>query len=274
MSHRKRRTRHTVLLLALATTVSAVAACSTKRVDEEPIMGDGDRVSVPDGSEYAGGSPASAEEARLNEITARAMEECQGETCDAIVRGEVVLGMTEAGVLAATRTTEEAWQIRHSGPATVLTPASRTHPPSDRVSDVAMVRLAEGGVRSIAYQESQGLRLVNEPGDATVEGRAAATAEALVEEGIELAAAGDFDRALNRFDRADILQPDDPMIDYRIATVLDKQLRPIQALIQYRLFLHQLELERIEARGDAAAKLADAIAQARQRVIILERQTQ
>ncbi|NIP80796.1 MAG: hypothetical protein GWM90_16900, partial [Gemmatimonadetes bacterium] len=44
-------------------------------------------------------------------------------------------------------------------------------------------------------------------------------------------------------------------------------------LIRYQLFLHQLELERIEAVGDAYAKLADAIAHARERVIILERRT-
>jgi len=62
------------------------------------------------------------------------------------------------------------------------------------------------------------------------------------------------------------------MIGYRIATVLDKELRPIEALIQYRLFLHQLELENIEARGDAAAKMADAIARARERIIVLEKQ--
>jgi hypothetical protein len=46
----------------------------------------------------------------------------------------------------------------------------------------------------------------------------------------------------------------------------------MEAQIRYQLFLHKLELEKIEANGRANAYLADAIAQARQRVIILEKQ--
>jgi hypothetical protein len=63
------------------------------------------------------------------------------------------------------------------------------------------------------------------------------------------------------------------LVEYRIATVLDKQLRPIEALIRYQLFLHQLELEKIRATGEAYGHLASAIAHARERVIVLERQT-
>jgi hypothetical protein len=61
------------------------------------------------------------------------------------------------------------------------------------------------------------------------------------------------------------------MVAYRIASVLDKQLRPIQARIQYELFLHRLEMEKIRARGEVAANIAEAIARARERIIVLEK---
>jgi len=93
-----------------------------------------------------------------------------------------------------------------------------------------------------------------------------------VQEGDALAAAGDVTAALERYDRASILVRDDAMVQYRIATALDKLLRPVEAQIRYRLFLHQIELQRIEAVGSANAKLADAIARAQQRLIVLERQ--
>ena len=102
-------------------------------------------------------------------------------------------------------------------------------------------------------------------------GRAAAMADMLLREGDDYVARGEFDLALNRYDRAQVLRPDDPVISYRVATTLDKQLRPIEALIQYQRFLHQLELEKIEARGDAYAKLAEAIAHAKERIVVLER---
>mgnify|MGYP006178576265 CR=1 FL=1 len=73
--------------------------------------------------------------------------------------------------------------------------------------------------------------------------------------------------------RAHVLKPEDPMITYRVATSLDKMLRPREAEIQYRLFLHQLELERIDALGDAYAKIAEAMAYARERIVVLERRT-
>jgi hypothetical protein len=61
------------------------------------------------------------------------------------------------------------------------------------------------------------------------------------------------------------------MVQYKIATLLDQQLRPIEALMRYKRFLHQMELERINAVGDAYAKQADAIARARERIIVLEK---
>jgi tetratricopeptide (TPR) repeat protein len=126
-------------------------------------------------------------------------------------------------------------------------------------------------VASYSYQEAQGVRVVQSARDATAAGRADALAEMLIREGDDLAARGDLDGALNRYDRADVLRRDDAELDYRIATVLDKQLRPIEALIRYQLFLHRLELEKIEVQGDAYAKLADAIARARERIVVLEK---
>ena len=115
------------------------------------------------------------------------------------------------------------------------------------------------------------MRVVSSPEQASTEGRAEAMAETLIQEGDRLAAVGDLDGALDRYDRASILAPADPLVDYRIATVLDKALRSQEAQIQYELFLHRLDLERIEAQGDADAKLAEAIALAQQRIVVLER---
>lgn len=98
-----------------------------------------------------------------------------------------------------------------------------------------------------------------------------ARADALLREGDDYVMANRLDLALARYDQADILRPGHPETTLRIATTLDKQLRPVEALIRYRLFLHQLELEKIEAQGDAAAKLAEAIALAQQRIIVLEK---
>jgi tetratricopeptide (TPR) repeat protein len=210
-------------------------------------------------------------EAHRSEIAADALRECGPETCEALLRGELALGMSEVEVLAATGTTPEAWFVRDAGPATVMTPVSAVDPPRDAVAGLAMVQLRDGRVARYGYRETRGLRVVDSPEDATLEGRAEGLADLLVREGDEYAAAGDFVRALDRYDRADVLT-DDPLVAYKIGAALDKQLRPIEALIQYRLFLHRLELEKIEARGAAAGHLAEAIAQARQRVLILERE--
>jgi hypothetical protein len=126
-------------------------------------------------------------------------------------------------------------------------------------------------VQVYSYREPHGLRVVTSAADATTDGRAIAMADALVREGDDYAARGELDAALDRYDRAHVLAGDDPRVTYRIATTLDKQLRPIEALIQYQLFLHQLELEKIDAVGRAYGHLADAIAHARERVIVLER---
>jgi hypothetical protein len=257
-------------ILALAATA---AACAPKRIHQEPILDNNARVEEVQTT----GAGADAAYHQYNQqmardsIAAEAMAACAGEICDAVTRGEVVLGMNEVQVLAATRSTPDAWSIRRSGSATVFMPRSLEYAPADAVGEVVMVRLADGHVQSYSYREAQGIRLVNDPADATLEGRAEAMADQLMREGDDLVARGDLDRALNRYDRAQILNPANPLITYRIATTVDKALRPMEAQIQYQLFLHQLELEKIDAYGNAYAQLADAIAHARERLIVLER---
>jgi tetratricopeptide (TPR) repeat protein len=254
----------------------ALAACSPARVHERPVLQTGDRVPSADAAVEAArqdvgrtGRDAAAER---DALMATALATCAPDVCAAITRGEVALGMTGAQVLAATRTTDAAWLARDAGDATVMVPAMRAMPPRDVVGELGMVQLRNGRVLAYSYNEAQGVRLVQSPADATTAGRASAMAEMLLREGDDYVARGEFDMALNRYDRAHVLRPDDPLIEYRIATTLDKQLRPIEALIRYRLFLHRLELERIRATGEAYGYMASAIAHARERVIVLERQ--
>jgi tetratricopeptide (TPR) repeat protein len=265
------RTRHLILSLV------AVAACSAKRVYEEPVLEPGDRVQSADATIEAARQDAAhtqrAAASQRDAATANALSTCAPEICAAITRGEVSLGMTETQVIAATRSTEAAWHTRDAGEATVMVPNTRSLAPRDVVGEVAMVQLRNGRVSAYSYNEAQGIRLVSTPADATTAGRASSLAEMLLREGDDLVARGEFDMALSRYDRAQVLRPGDAQIDYRIATVLDKQLRPIEALIRYQLFLHRLELEKIEAVGQAYGHLANAIAHARERVIILEKQT-
>ncbi len=259
--------------LSLALVASVLASCA--RIHEEPILENGDRVRPVSGEEAADRSGTAGAQQTMqqerDENTAASLASCVPDICAAIARGELALGMSVGQVLAATGTSRDAWIIRTAGDATVMTPATSSYGASDAVGEIAMVQLDGRGVRAYSYREAAGIRLVDAAEDATVDGRARARADALIAEGDELVAAGDLERALARYDQADILTPD-PGVDYRIATVLDKQLRPYEALIRYQLFLHQLELERIEAEGRAASYFADAIAHAQQRVIVLERQ--
>jgi hypothetical protein len=259
------------LILALV----ATAACAPKRIQERPIMKNGDRVETTD----AAVETARTQSARQNdELTkardansAQALANCAPTVCNAIARGEVAVGMTEAQVLAATRTTESAWSVRDAGGASVMVPVSASHAPRDMVGELAMLQLSNGRVQAYSYREAQGVRVVTNAQDASTEGRAHAMADMLLREGDDLVARGDFTGALNRYDRAQVLRAADPMIDYRIATSLDKLLRPIEAQIRYQLFLHKLEIEKIQAVGAAHAQLANAIAHAKERIIVLEK---
>jgi len=253
-----------------------MAACAPKRINEEPILQTGDRVETADAtiqSTRADMGRTSREGTRQRDaVAATALSTCAPEICAAIAKGEVAIGMTEFQVLAATRTTEAAWQTRDAGEATVMVAADRSLAPRDANGEVALVQLRNGHVATYSYNEAQGVRVVTNASEATTAGRASALAENLLREGDDLIARGEFDMGLSRYDRAQVLRPGDAQIDYRIATVLDKQLRPIEALVRYQLFLHRLEIEKIQATGQAYGNLAAAIAHAKERIIILEKQ--
>lgn len=265
------RTRYLLLPILV------LAACTQRRINEEPILINGDRVDSPDAVVEAARQDAAQTQreatAQRDAVAAAALSSCSPEVCAAITRGEVAIGMTESQVLAATRTTEGAWSTRDAGEATVMVPAARSSAPHDAVGELGMIQLRSGRVASYSYNEAQGVRVVSNPADASTAGRASALAEMLLREGDDYVARGEFTMALNRYDRAQVLRPADASIDYRIATVLDKSLRPVEALMRYQLFLHRLEIEKIQAVGEAYGNLADAIAHARERVIILEKQT-
>jgi tetratricopeptide (TPR) repeat protein len=252
------------------------SGCAPKRIDEMPItiMRNGDRVAEPSSAIDAAAAEASSNQLagreRRDSIAASAFTNCAPRICAALGRGEIALGMNEAQLLAATRTTGDAWTVRRSGGVAVLAPRDADTAPRDAVAPVALVQIADGMVASVTYSEPQGLRTVSSAAD--VSGANRARADALVKEGDALAAAGEFTGALERYDRASVVDRADPMLEYKMATSLDKLLRPREAELRYTLFLHRLELEKIEAVGDANAKLAEAIAQARQRVMVIERQ--
>jgi len=264
-------------IVAALLSAAAVAACNGPRViHEPPVLRNGARVgggdSLVQATAAATGAERDAATARRDELLATASANCAPAICAALSRGELALSMTEAQVLAATRSAESAWSVRRTGDAAVMVARYADAAPRDAAGQVAMVQLAGGRVSSYAYREPQGLRVVSTPAEATAEGRALATSEALIREGDDFNAAGDRARALDRYDRALVLRPNDAMLNYRVATLLDLQLRPLEASMRYQRFLQELQLQRIEAIGDANAKLAEAIAHAQQRLIVIERQ--
>ena len=259
-------------------TALAASACTTpKRIEEGPItvMRNGARVDSP--TRAVDAATTRALEAgiegreRRDSITTVAFASCAPMICAALGRGELALGMSAAQVMAATHTTDIAWSARRGGGIAVLTPrtSDAEAAPRDAVAPVALVQMAGGTVASFTYREPQGLRTVTSAADVSEANRVRAVA--LVKEGDALAAAGDFSSALDRYDRASVVDQADPMLEYKMASSLDKLLRPREAELRYLLFLHRLELEKIEASGNANAKLADAIVQARQRLIVLEK---
>lgn len=265
----------TTMKATAAVAVVALTACAP-HARPRPIMGNGDVIpSRSDEVVERARIQGEEERARIAERRAAddaaALAACAPAICEALARGELALGMNEAQVLAATRTTPEAWELRPSGAVTLMTARPGELTPRDASGQIVQVSLVNGGVSSFTYREPQGYRIVSSAEDATREGRVAAMADALLDEGDRYAAAGQLDLALDRYDRADVIRPGHPETTFRIASTLDKQLRPIEALLRYRLFLHQLELERIAARGEAAARMAEAIALAQQRIIVLDR---
>lgn len=254
----------------------AVTACAPRMNRVRAIQPNGAIVrSTQDDDIDRARSEGASERARLaaeqDQVAGRALADCTPMLCNAIARGELAVGMTREQVMAATRSGAAAWDERGGGGIATLTPREGTRSAHDVVGEVAFVTLENGRVRGYAYREPQGVRLVSSAADATAQGTARARAEALLREGDEMALAGDFDRALNRYDRADVISPNDPETTLRIARALDKQLRPFEASIRYQLFLHQLEIEKIHAYGDVYARYGAAIAEARSRILVIER---
>lgn len=196
---------------------------------------------------------------------------CRADLCEAMVQGRLAIGMNPDQVYTATRTTEATWFRRGDGRITVMSGRDEVRGPADAVAPIAYVLMENGVVRSWAYREPEGVRLVASPADATDEARNRVRSAALLREGDDFAARGDFVGALDRYDRADVVSPNDPETTLRIARALDKQLRPLEARMRYQLFLHQMELETIRAQGEAYAHLYAAIAEARDRIVVLDR---
>jgi hypothetical protein len=262
--------------IPVAAVLLLAAACAPRMQPVRAVQPNGAIVpSTADESVERAHAEGRAERDRVaaehDQTVARALQACSGAACETIARGELAVGLTRDQVLAATHTSAAAWEERGGGFVTTLTPRDEGRGPRDAVAEVAYVTLENGRVRSYAYREPQGVRLVASPADATPAAQARARADALRREGDEFALAGDFRRALDRYDRADVIVPGDPETTLRIARALDKQLRPYEAIIRYRLFLHQLEMERIRAYGEVYANVAAAIAEARSRIIVLER---
>jgi hypothetical protein len=265
--------RTVVVLSALA-----LAACNgPRRINEEPIMKNGDRVPTSDAKIDAVRSRTELHRdalvSRRDSLTIEAAKDCAPAICAALSRGEIALGMNTAQVMAATRSTESTWSITRSGGSTVMVGRFPSTPPRDASGEIAIVQLADERVTTYSYREPQGIRVVSASADESADGRTRAQAAALVRDGDALLLSGNRKAALDRYDRASVLSPNDAALQYKTATLLDQELRPVEALMRYQKFLHQMELEKIRAHGDAYAKLADAIAHARERVIVLEKQS-
>lgn len=260
----------------LAASLLLVACNGPRRIRERPIMQNGDRTPSQDRIIASAAADGASDNGMLTQsrdsVYAKAVATCRGTICASVVKGEISLGMTLAQAMASTRTAPSAWTIRESGAATVMVPRVLGSSPRDATGEVVMVQFDDERVNAVSYRETQGIRVVSSAADTTTDGRATAMADALIREGDQFNAAGDRARALDRYDRALALKRADAMLEYKVATMLDLQLRPVEAQIRYKRFLQSLEIEQIRARGDANAQLADAIARAQQRLIILERQ--
>ena len=263
--------RHRAAVLAVA-----LAACAPypQRINEAPVLVNGDRIPAADASTAAVGVTAERNALRstMDSVTAVATADCSPELCAAVARGEIMLGMNESQIYAATRSIPEAWVVRRTGSDMVMVPATRSSAPVDRDGQLVMVQLVDGRSVVISRRGSQGIMVAYRAADMGAAAQSKAAAEALVREGDALVASNDLDGALNRYDRASVLDPEAADPQYKAARLLDLQLRPQEALMRYQRFLLSLEIDRIRAQGDASARMAEAIALAQQRIIVLEKQ--
>jgi tetratricopeptide (TPR) repeat protein len=208
---------------------------------------------------------------QANAASAEATATCTPAICAAIGRHEMALGMSQAQVFAATQTIAGAWDIRGTPTnGTMISSTTGRTMIKDRIGEVTMVTIRDGKTVGYVYREPAGLRAVTSPEDATTEGRRKALALSLLNQGDELMSVGQKDKALERYDQADVINPNDPATTLRIARIIDQQNRPIEALMRYQKFLHEMDIERINAKGKANAELAGAITMAQHRIVTLQ----
>ncbi|MEX2181948.1 MAG: hypothetical protein WD771_07895 [Gemmatimonadaceae bacterium] len=261
----------------LAVVLAAIGACASpypQRIEQPVLVPNNTSVPAVEGADAA--AAIGMDRARLRQsadsVNAVALASCAPAQCESIARGEIAIGMSEAQVMAAARSAPQAWMVRRVDAGAVMVPATPSASPYDRSGEVMMVQFERGGASVISRRGPQGILVVSRPQDATQQAQARAAAEALVREGDDLVAANDLAGALNRYDRASVLDPDAPDIEYKAARLLDLQLRPQEALMRYQRFLLSLDIERIRAQGEASARMAEAIALAQQRIVVLEKQ--
>ena len=212
-------------------------------------------------------SIAKAMNSQGSDYARQALTTCAPDICSAINRSELAIGMTRAGALTVTQSTPEGWIERGGADFGTMTPKDRSI--KDRVAEVALLSFRDGRLVSYTYRETTGLRSIEAPADATMDGRRHAQATSLLEQGDQMLAAGYADNALAKYDQADVMEPNTPATTLRIAKLLDQQMRPLEALMRYQKFLHEMDIERIKANGSANAELAAAVVAAQARVVHL-----
>lgn len=253
-----------------------VAACAPypQRVRQPVTIPNNATIEAAEGADAAAAIGMENERIRnsADSVYALAVAGCAPSHCEAIARGEIAIGMDPNQIMAASRSAPQAWVIRRVENWGTMVPASRTAKTYDKDGEIMLLQMERGGVSVISRRTPQGIMVVSRPQDASAQAKARAQAELLVREGDDMVASNDLAGALNRYDRASVLDPQQPEIEYKAARLLDLQLRPQEALMRYQRFLLSLDIERIRAQGEASARMAEAIALAQQRIVILEKQ--
>jgi hypothetical protein len=131
-----------------ASALLGLAACAPypQRVNESPIMTNGDRVEAADASTAAPAVAADrvATQASLDSVYALATAGAPVAVRESIAKGEVSIGMNEVQVFAATRTTPSAWVVRRASGDAVMVPAHLSMAPKDRIGEMVMVQMDRG----------------------------------------------------------------------------------------------------------------------------------
>ena len=250
------------LLTALA---GLVAACAPlpDRVRNAATDSAGTRRAGIDALTSAAVIAAERERTRavMDSLYDAASASCAPAACAAVTRGELLLGMGEAQVYAATRSLPAAWSARRSGSFATFVSASVASEPRDTRGAVAMVSFADGRAVAIAYRETARLQLLVRSGEVKAADRQEAAA--WTGAGGNAEARGDLPAALEAYDKAGALLPSNVDVNLRIARVLDALGRPAEALIRYRLFLQDVPARGARVSGGGGADTTSACVRAR-----------